>query len=196
MREQFLIERAPIGADAHRLVVPDRSFDNGAELAILLLLKADIARIDAVLVERLGASRMIGQELVADVVEIADDRHVDIHLGKPLFDVGNGGGRFVAIHRDAHNLRTGARQGCHLLRGGLGIGRIGIGHRLHHNRCPAADGYVADFDADRAMPGGRTGKRDHDNSFNEYSSLAENSRAADSGPARRRSHAYNLTGAD
>src|SRR5215471_20292573 len=99
MREQFLIERAPIGANPYRLVVPDRSFDNGAKLAILLLLKADIAWIDAVLVERFSASRMIGKELVADIVKIADDRHVDIHLGKTIFDVRNGGRRLVAIDR-------------------------------------------------------------------------------------------------
>ena len=41
----------------------------------LLVLEADIAGIDAVLVERLGAGRMVGQQLVADVVEVADQRH-------------------------------------------------------------------------------------------------------------------------
>ena len=75
MREQFLVERAPVGADAHRLAVLDRDLDDGAELAVLLVLEADIAGIDAVLVERLGAGRMIGEQLVADVVEVADDRH-------------------------------------------------------------------------------------------------------------------------
>ena len=54
-----------------------RGLDDGAELAVLLLLEADIAGIDAVLVERLGAGRILGEELVADVMEVADDRHVD-----------------------------------------------------------------------------------------------------------------------
>ena len=76
VREQLLIERAPVGADAHRLVVLDRHLDDGGELPVLLVLEADVAGIDAVLVERLGAGRMIGQQLVADVVEVADDRHV------------------------------------------------------------------------------------------------------------------------
>ena len=74
--QQFLVERAPVGADAHRLAVLDRLLDDGAELAVLLVLEADIAGIDPVLVERLGAGRMVGQQLVADVVEVADERHV------------------------------------------------------------------------------------------------------------------------
>src|SRR5262249_60817654 len=88
----------------------------------------------------------------------------------------------VAIHRTAPMFGTGARQSRHLLRGGLGIGRIGIGHRLHHNRRAAADGHASDFDADRAMPGGWTGKRDHVNSFNESKSLTEGSMADDYSP--------------
>ena len=42
--QQFLIERAPVGADAHRLVVLDRHLDDGGELPVLLVLEADIAR--------------------------------------------------------------------------------------------------------------------------------------------------------
>ncbi len=102
MRQQFLIERAPIDADAHRLAVADRGLDDGAELAVLLFLEADIAGIDAILVERLGASRMVGQKLVADIVEVADDRHVDTHAQQPFLDVRHGGGGFVAIDGDAH----------------------------------------------------------------------------------------------
>ena len=40
---------------------------------------ADVAGIDAVLGQRLGAGRMVGQQLVAVVVEVADQRHVDAH---------------------------------------------------------------------------------------------------------------------
>ncbi len=77
--EKFLIERSPIGADAYRLVVANRGFDDGAKLPVFLLLKADIAGIDTILVERLGARGVVGEELVPDVVEIADDRHIDVH---------------------------------------------------------------------------------------------------------------------
>ena len=91
------------------LVVADGGFDDRAELAILLFLETHIARIDAVFVERLGAGRMIGQKLVADIVKVADDRHVDIHLKKPVFDVRYGRSSFVAIYRDPHNFRSGPR---------------------------------------------------------------------------------------
>ena len=74
--EQFLVERAPVGADAHRLVVLDRGLDDGAELAVFLFLEADIAGIDPVLVERHRAGGMIGEQLVADIVEVAHERHV------------------------------------------------------------------------------------------------------------------------
>jgi hypothetical protein len=70
--QELLVERAPIGADAHRLIVFERHLDDGGELLILLVLEADIAGIDAVLVERLGAGRVIGQQLVADVMEVAN----------------------------------------------------------------------------------------------------------------------------
>ena len=77
MGQQLLVERAPVDADPDRLAVADGGLDDGAELAVLLLLEADIAGIDPVLVERLGAGRMIGEELVADIVEVADERHID-----------------------------------------------------------------------------------------------------------------------
>ena len=144
--EQFLVERAPIGADAHRLAVLDRGLDDGAELPVLLLLEADIARIDAILVERLGAGRMIGQQLVPDIVEVADDRHRDAHLEQPLLDVRHRRRRLVAVDGDAHDLGARARQRRHLPRGSLDVGGVGIGHRLHDDRRAAADRHAADID--------------------------------------------------
>jgi hypothetical protein len=70
--QQFLVRANPIGADPHRLVVLQRHLDDVGELGVALGLETDIAGIDAVFVERLGAGGMIGQELVADVMEIAD----------------------------------------------------------------------------------------------------------------------------
>ena len=51
---------------------------------------------------------MIGQQLVADVVEVADERHVAADLEQPLLDVRHGGGGLVAVDRDAHDLGAGA----------------------------------------------------------------------------------------
>ena len=148
--EQLLVERAPIGADAHRLAVLDRGLDDGAELPVLLFLEADIAGIDAVLVERLGAGRMVGQQLVADIVEVADDRHVDAHLEQPLLDVRHRRRRLVAVDGDAHDLGAGARERRHLPRGSLDVGGVGIGHRLHDDRRAAADHHAADIDGHRS----------------------------------------------
>ena len=53
---------------------------------------------------------MVGQQLVAVVVEVADQRHVDAHRGEPLADVRHGGGGLVAVDGDAHELGAGARQ--------------------------------------------------------------------------------------
>ena len=159
--EQLLVERAPIGADAHRLVVLDRGLDDGAELPVLLFLETDVAGIDAILVERFGAGRVVGEELVADVMEVADDRHVDVHLQKLFLDVRHGGRGLVAVDSDADDLGTGPRQRRHLPCRPFGVGGVGIGHRLHHDGRAAADSHVADLDADRLMPCGGTGKFHH-----------------------------------
>ena len=71
-----LVERAPVDADAHRLVVVDRDPDDRREVLVVAL-GADVARVDPVLGERRGHLRVLDQQLVAVVVEVADDRHVD-----------------------------------------------------------------------------------------------------------------------
>ena len=83
-----------------------------------LSLKPTLPGIDAVFVERLGAGRMIGEQLVADVMEIADEGHEAV-LPRELFaDMRHGGGGLVAIDRDAHQFRAGAGE-----RGDLRDGR-------------------------------------------------------------------------
>ena len=155
--QQRLVERAPVGADADRLAVPDRRLDDGAELAVLLLLEADIAGVDPVLVERLGAGRMIGEELVADIVEIADERHVDAEPAEPLADVRHGGRRLVPIDGDADDLRAGAGEGGDLRHRPVDVGGVRVGHRLDDDRRAAADGDAADADAGRPLPRRRSG---------------------------------------
>ena len=56
LREQVLVERAPVHADAHRLVVLDGDLDDRAEVLVAPL-AADVARVDAVLGERARAVR-------------------------------------------------------------------------------------------------------------------------------------------
>src|SRR5690606_15050970 len=73
---QALVQRTPVGADAYRLAVRDGLLDDRGELAFLLLAEADVARVDAVLGQRLGTGRLGFEQLVAVVVEIANDRHL------------------------------------------------------------------------------------------------------------------------
>ena len=56
-REQLLVEAAPVDADAHRLVVAQRAFDQRGELLVALRALADVAGVDAVLGERPRAVR-------------------------------------------------------------------------------------------------------------------------------------------
>ena len=143
-REQRLIERAPVDADAHRLVVAERQLDEGRELGVALLPEADVAGIDAVFVERLGRGGMLRQQRVAVVVEIADERHGEAAGAKAVADVRHGRRRLVAIDGDAHDLRAGAGERRDLRDGAGDIGGVGVGHRLHHHRRAAADHDVAD----------------------------------------------------
>ena len=148
MREQFLVERTPIGADAHRLVVADRGLDNGAELLVLLVLEADIAGIDPVFVERLGAGRMIGQQLVADIMKIADRAaRATPNFGSRSRICGTAAAASSRSTVMRTSLRAGARQRRDLPRRRLDVGGVGIGHRLHDDRRAAADGDAADIDA-------------------------------------------------
>ena len=71
--EQRLVERSPVHADAHRLLVLDRNLDHGAEIVVVLASDADVAGIDAVLGQRPGALGILLQQDVSVVVEVADD---------------------------------------------------------------------------------------------------------------------------
>ena len=146
--QQLLVEAAPVDADAHGLAVLQRQLDDGGELAVALGLEADVAGIDAVLVERLGAGGILGEQRVAVVVEVADQRHGRAHLRQPVADVRHGLGGLVAVDRDAHDLGAGAGKLGRLARGRLDVGRVGVGHRLHDDRRIAADDDAADIDGD------------------------------------------------
>jgi hypothetical protein len=141
--QQLFVERAPVDADAYRLAMAESNLDERGELRVALGLEADIARIDPVFGKGFGAGGMVSEELVPDVVEIADQRHSDAALGEPVADVGHRGGALVAVDGDAHQLGAGAPELGHLLDGGLDVGGVGVGHRLHDNGRAAADGHAA-----------------------------------------------------
>ena len=74
--QQLLVERAPVDADPHRLLVAQGHLDDGAEVLVGAL-AADVARIDAILGQRAGAVGIAAEQQMAVVVEVADDRDAD-----------------------------------------------------------------------------------------------------------------------
>ena len=73
LREKILIERAPIHSNPDGLVVIERDADDRSKVLVAAL-AADVARIDAILRERLGTGRVLGEQQMPVVMEIADDR--------------------------------------------------------------------------------------------------------------------------
>ncbi len=125
--------------------------DDGLEVLVVAL-GADIAGVDAVLVERLRHGRVLDQQLVPVVVEVTDDRHADAEIADLAHDLGHGGGRSVGVDRHADQLGAGVGQRGDLERGGVRIGGVGVGHRLHDDRVPAADEDAADIDGRGLAP--------------------------------------------
>ena len=150
--EQLLIEAAPVHADAHGLAVLQRDLDNVGELLVALVAEADIAGIDAVFRERLGASRVRRQQLVADIMEIADKRHIHAHREQLVADVRDGGGGLLAVHGDAHQLRARLRQRRDLGDGSVDVCRVGVRHRLHDDGRAPADGHAANLHRNGGVP--------------------------------------------
>ena len=149
--DELLVERAAVDADADRLAVVDGHLADGGELLVPPPAGADVAGIDPVLVERGCAGRVAGEQQVAVVVEVADERRGAAGVEHALLDLGDGRRRLGEVDGDAHQL--GARLGqldalpC---RGGR-IRRVGHGHRLDDDRRAAADQDIPDLDADRLV---------------------------------------------
>ena len=85
-------------------------------------------------------------------MEIADQRRDDAALGEAIADVRHGLCRLVAVDGDANKLGAGAGQRRDLGDGRVDVGGVGIGHRLHDDRCAAADLYARDAHELRPTP--------------------------------------------
>ena len=96
---------------------------------------------------------MVGQQLVADIMEIADQRHVEAEPLETLADLRHGGRAFVAIDGDAHQFRAGPVKGGNLSDRRIDIGRIGIGHRLDDHRRRSPDDHPANIDGNGGPAG-------------------------------------------
>ena len=106
---------------------------------------------------------MIGEQLVADIVEVADQRRLDPSRAQAVADVGHGRGGLLAIDREAHQFRACPRQRRDLARGRLDVGGVGVGHRLDDDRRAPANGdrrvAFADPNADGRVAGERPAGR-------------------------------------
>ena len=134
LREQLLVQAAPVDADAHRLAVVDGLLDDGGELVVPLAPEADVAGVDAVLGQQARAFRVLAEQRMAVVVKIAHQGHVAAHHAHALDDLGHGGGGLFRVDRDAHDLGPGAGEFRHLAGRGLRVLRVRVGHGLDHDR--------------------------------------------------------------
>ena len=117
----------------------DRDPDDRREVLVVAL-RPDVARVDPVLREGLRHLRVLDQELVAVVVEVADDRDVDAEVVASLRDhLRDGRGGLVGVDRDADELRAGVGEPGDLDRGRVGVRGVRVRHRLDDDRVGAAD---------------------------------------------------------
>ena len=138
--QQFLVQATPVDADANGLFPSNGRFDHLAELPVVLVALANIAGVNAVLGQRLGAGREVGQQAVAVVMKIADQRHVDAHAVELVAHMRHGFGGFGRVDRDTDHLGAGQGQFLDLNGGADDIHRIGVGHGLNAHRRVAAHG--------------------------------------------------------
>ncbi len=89
---------------------------------------------------------MARKQLVADIVEITDQRHIPAKPFETVADPGHGIGAFVAVDGDADDFRSGLVKGGNLSNRCIDIGGVGIGHRLDDDRRTAADRDITDPD--------------------------------------------------
>ncbi len=96
-----------------------------------MALGADVAGVDPVLGERRRRLRVLDQQLVAVVVEVADDRHVHAQVVASLRIISGtaaAASSVLTVTRTSWDARVG--EAGDLDRGRVGIGRVRVGHRL------------------------------------------------------------------
>ena len=106
---------------------------------LVVALRADVARVDPVLRERRGHLRVLDQELVPVVVEVADDRHVDAEATDLADHLGDRRRGLVAVDGHPDQLRAGMRELGDLDGGRIGVRGVGVRHRLDDDRVGASD---------------------------------------------------------
>ena len=140
-----LLKRTGIDANTNRTTRCTRGVDYRVDLGPI----ADIAGIDA----QLGSTGLNGAngELMVKV-DVRDNRHR--RLGA---DSAKTHERGLGRYTHAHDITAGLSQRAHLRKRRLGIGGIGAGHGLNHDRRAATDLHVAHVHRARQLAGQRMG---------------------------------------
>jgi hypothetical protein len=89
-------------------------------------------------------------------MKIADQRHGDAKSVQTIPNMRDRGCGLVAVDGDPNDFGTGARERCDLSYRRIGVRGVGVGHRLDHDGCTAADHHGTDAHADAPMPRGWT----------------------------------------
>ncbi len=115
-------------------------------------LRADVARVDAVLGKRRGAVGVLGQQQMAVVVKVADERHADAQPSSCWRMTGTA----CAAASLLTVTRTSSEPACAScatwIAVAIGVGGVGVRHRLHHDRVLGADRDAPNVDGDAAAP--------------------------------------------
>jgi len=138
LREQILVERTPVDANANGLSAFDSNLHDGAKVLVASL-ATHVARVDAVLGQRPGARGIFRQQQVPVVVKIANEGNHHAQIDEPSRDFGDSRGRLVIVDRDADQLRSGCGERRDLGRRARGISRVGVRHGLHDDRMGRPD---------------------------------------------------------
>ena len=99
-----MVHAAPIHANAHGFVVADSSLDHLSKLFVVFVALTHIAGIDTVFRQSLGAFGIVGQQTVAVVMEVTDQRDMDVHAVQLFADVWHRLRSLWRVDRDANQL--------------------------------------------------------------------------------------------
>ena len=143
LREEILVQRAPVHPDPDRLVVVHGDGDDLLEVLVPPL-RAHVAGIDPVLGQRPGALGVVPKEEMPVVVEVPDEGCGDPLVPEACHDLGNRLCRIVVVHRDPNHLAPGGGERPHLGHRPFHVRRVRVGHGLDHHRVVAPHLHATD----------------------------------------------------
>ena len=132
-RQQFLVKAAPVHTNTNGPVKPQGRLNHGPKLAVALGATAHIAWVNSVLRKRGGTLRHLGQELMAIEMKVAHQGNGAAHFVELLAYGWHLAGGLEGIDSNTYNLGAGKGKVAHLNSRCNGVGRVRVGHGLHHH---------------------------------------------------------------